>query len=112
MLSPLEGRVVMWRLKRRGVLHSAWGLKATKSRSSKVVRAATAATYLEQGKIWFPKKPWRDEWDTELVTFPHSRHDDRTDVLAYAAQQINTRRRHPDMTGWQIDPDLGKPPSR
>ncbi len=90
MLSPLEGKVVMWWLKRRGVLHSAWGLKVAKSRRSKVARAITAATYLEQGKIWFPRKPWRDEWDTELVTFPHSRHDDQVDVLAYAALQINT----------------------
>jgi hypothetical protein len=74
-----------------------------------IERTMTAASYLEQGKIWFPEKPWRDEWDTELVTFPHSRHDDQTDVLAYAALQINTRRRRPDMTGWRNDPDLTKP---
>jgi predicted phage terminase large subunit-like protein len=83
-------------------------IRLLKPQGSKVARATTAATYLEQGKIWFPKKPWRDEWDTELVTFPHSRHDDQVDVLAYAALQINTRRRHPDMTGWHNDPDLRK----
>ena len=73
-----------------------------------VRRSTAAATYLEQGKIWFPKKPWRDEWDTELVTFPHSKHDDQTDVLAYAALQIKQRRRRirwvaPD------NPNLRKP---
>jgi predicted phage terminase large subunit-like protein len=84
-------------------------LKAVKLQDPQFERATTAATYLEQGKIWFPRKPWRDEWDTELVTFPHSRHDDQVDVLAYAALQINTQRRHPNMTGWHNDPDLMKP---
>jgi hypothetical protein len=34
---------------------------------------------------------------------------DSKGVLAYAALQINKRRRHPDMTGWRNDPDLKKP---
>jgi predicted phage terminase large subunit-like protein len=84
-------------------------IRLLKPHGSKVARATTAATYLEQGKVWFPRKPWRDEWDAELVTFPHARHDDQVDVLSYAALQIDTRRRHPDMTGWRNDPDLRQP---
>jgi predicted phage terminase large subunit-like protein len=85
-------------------------IRLLKPQGSKVARATTAATYLEQGKIWFPKKPWRDEWDAELVTFPHSKHDDQVDVLAYAALQIHKRRRV-SLAGWTIDPGLRKPPS-
>ncbi len=50
-------------------------------------------TYIEQGKIWFPKKPWRDERDAELVQFPHGKPDEETDVLAYGALQISNRHR-------------------
>ena len=92
----------------KGVLHFTGGLKATKLQDPRVARATTAATYLEQGKIWFPKKPWRDEWDTELVTFPHSKHDDQTDVLAYAALQIKQRRRRIRWVA-PADPNLRKP---
>ena len=90
-------------------LHTIQELQATlpirelKPEGSKVARATTAATYLEQGKIYFPKgKPWRDEWDTELVLFPHAKHDDQVDVLAYAALQISQRNKPPDLTGWDI----------
>ena len=41
--------------------------------------------YMEQGRIWFPNAPWRDEWDTELASFPYAKHDDQVDVLSYAA---------------------------
>jgi predicted phage terminase large subunit-like protein len=83
-------------------------VKELKPVGSKIARATTAATYMEQGKIWFPNADWRDEWDTELASFPHAKHDDQVDVLAYAAQQINARKR-PDLTGWRLDPDLRKP---
>ena len=83
-------------------------MKAAKSQDPKVERATTAATYLEQGRIWFPKKLWRGEWDAELVTFPHAKHDDQVDVLAYAAMQINKKRRRISMAGWRTDPDLRK----
>jgi phage terminase large subunit-like protein len=63
---------------------------------------------MEQGKIWFPNAPWRDEWDTELASFPYAKHDDQVDVLSYAAQHITTRERI-RMTGWRLDPGLRKP---
>lgn len=85
-------------------------VKELKPVGSKVARATTAATFLEQGKIWFPKgRRWLDELYAELVTFPHAKHDDQVDVLSYAAQQISLRK-YADMTGWTLDPDLCKPP--
>jgi predicted phage terminase large subunit-like protein len=84
-------------------------VKELKPLGSKVARATTAATFMEQGKVWFPKaKPWLDELYAELATFPHSKHDDQVDVLAYAARQI-TRRERPNMAGWVDDPDLHNP---
>jgi len=44
----------------------------------------------------------------ELVTFPHSKHDDQVDVLAYAARQIAVKEQ-PRFTG-PIDADLYKTP--
>ena len=91
-------------------LQSDLPIKELKPDGSKVARATTAATYLEQGKIHFPKtKAWRDEWDAELVTFPHARHDDQVDVLAYAALQISNRKKRTSLAGWTFDPDLLKP---
>jgi predicted phage terminase large subunit-like protein len=84
-------------------------VKELKPLGSKVSRATTAATLMEQGKVWFPKgKPWLDELYAELVTFPYAKHDDQVDVLAYAARQIAKRQR-PNMTGWRNDPDLRQP---
>ena len=83
-------------------------IKELRAEGSKVARATTAATYLEAGRIWFPKKPWRDEWDAELVMFPHARNDDQVDVLAYAALQISNRRQRQSLAGWTVD-DLYKP---
>ena len=84
-------------------------VKELKPVGSKIARAITAATYLEQGNIWFPKKKWLDELYTELVTFPHSKHDDQVDVLSYAALQVAARKRIRWTSG--IDPDLYKPAS-
>jgi predicted phage terminase large subunit-like protein len=84
-------------------------IKELHPEGSKVARATTAATYLEQGKIWFPKKPWRDEWDAELVQFPHGKHDDQVDVLAYAALQITNRQKRVSLAGWDSTAGLLKP---
>jgi predicted phage terminase large subunit-like protein len=90
-------------------LQSSLPVKELKPIGSKVARATTAATFLEQGKIWFPKdKRWLDELYAELVTFPHTKHDDQVDVLSYAAQQIAAKNRV-RLTGWAVDSDLYKP---
>jgi predicted phage terminase large subunit-like protein len=83
-------------------------IKELHPEGSKVARATTAATYLEQGKIWFPKKPWRDEWDAELVQFPHAKHDDQVDTLSYAALQITSRHKRISLAGWDSTAGLLK----
>jgi predicted phage terminase large subunit-like protein len=83
-------------------------VKELKPQGSKVARATTAATYMEQGKVWFPKgKPWLDELYAELAMFPYAKHDDQVDVLSYAARQITKRER----VRWVApdDPNLRKP---
>ncbi len=84
-------------------------VKELKPQGSKVARATTAATFMERGKVWFPKgKPWLDELYAELAMFPYGKHDDQVDVLSYAARQI-TRWQRPSMVGWRNDPDLRQP---
>ena len=83
-------------------------VKELKPVGSKIARATTAATFMEQGKIWFLNKPWLDEWDTELASFPYAKHDGQVDVLSYAAQNLAKRERI-RMTGWRLDPGLRQP---
>jgi predicted phage terminase large subunit-like protein len=60
----------------------------------KVSRSLTAAARLEGGNVWWPKgAPWLDEWESELLLFPNSRHDDQVDALSYAALEVGKRRR-------------------
>jgi predicted phage terminase large subunit-like protein len=85
-------------------------IKALKADRDKVARASTAATYLEGGKVWWPKRArWLGEWEAELLVFDKGRHDDQVDCLAYAALQISNRRQRQSLAGWTIDPDLYKP---
>jgi phage terminase large subunit-like protein len=35
--------------------------------------------------------------------FPHAKHDDQVDVLAYAALQISNRRQRQSLAGWTVD---------
>ena len=65
-----------------------------------------AVSGLLRGRVF--AEPGASSLGGNLVTFPHSKHDDQTDVLAYAALQIKQRRRRirwvaPD------NPNLRKP---
>ncbi|MFN9576394.1 MAG: phage terminase large subunit, partial [Gemmatimonadota bacterium] len=52
-------------------------------------RAIPAAAALARGDILLPKSArWMPEFLAELVAFPHGRHDDQVDALAYAAADI------------------------
>lgn len=79
-------------------------------RGSKDARAIPAATRMEAGQVFFPAEaPWLEDFENELLSFPHGRHDDQVDTLAYAAAEVSRRRRRTRLTGWTIDPDLYKP---
>ena len=80
-------------------------IKALKADRDKVARASTAATILEGGKVWWPKRArWLGEWEAELLVFDKGRHDDQVDVFSYAALQITNRRSPPSLEGWTLDP--------
>ena len=83
-------------------------VKELKPQGSNFARATTAATFMEQGKVWFPKKPWLDELYAEFAMFPYGKHDDQVDVLSCPARQIS-RRERVRTTGWRLDPVLRKP---
>jgi phage terminase large subunit-like protein len=52
-------------------------------------RAIPAAAALARGDILLPKSArWMPEFLAELVAFPHGRHDDQVDALAYAAADL------------------------
>lgn len=44
---------------------------------------------MEGGQVaWPADADWRDTLETELLAFPHGRHDDIVDCLAYAATEL------------------------
>lgn len=58
----------------------------------KLTRALPAADLARQGRVFLPATaPWLDSWIDELSDFPHTRHDDQSDVMAYAARVALTR---------------------
>jgi predicted phage terminase large subunit-like protein len=55
----------------------------------KLSRALPAAARMEGGQIWWANgAQWREQLESELLAFPHGRHDDMVDVLAYAVKQV------------------------
>ena len=61
-------------------------LKADKS---KELRAEPLMVFYENGKVYHPEQhPNLVELERELLYFPHGKHDDMVDCLAYAAQMV------------------------
>lgn len=105
---------MMWKAYRRWDLSSIWieqvnfelaiiatarekGLpvRSIRPRGNKIVRAMPAAAKMEGGLILFPRDgaSWWDEFQSELLAFPRSRHDDQTDCLSYAVEVSRRIRR-------------------
>jgi predicted phage terminase large subunit-like protein len=74
---------------------------------NKVARAETAAALVDSGRIYFPElAEWREEWESELLSFPNGAHDDQVDTLAYAGVElargtVRARRRR-----WETRPSI------
>ena len=85
-------------------------LKADRDKAS---RALVAAARMEGGQVYFPAaRGWLDEWESELLLFPNSRHDDQVDTLAYAALEVTKAHRvRVDLSGWDVDALAGPSPS-
>lgn len=55
----------------------------------KVSRARPVSARYEIGAVYHKQgAPWLDDWEAELVAFPHGAHDDQVDVAAYAGIEI------------------------
>jgi hypothetical protein len=60
-----------------------------KADRDKISRSIPASVRMEAGQVWFPENaPWLDAFRKELLEFPHGSHDDQTDVLSMAVQQM------------------------
>ena len=56
----------------------------------KVMRMAAQTACIEAGALHVPRKaPWLDEFKSELLAFPGSKHDDQIDALSQALQRAN-----------------------
>jgi predicted phage terminase large subunit-like protein len=56
---------------------------AIKPKGDKVMRMHAHTAALEAGKVALPSTaPWLDELRTEVLAFPHGRHDDQVDALS------------------------------
>jgi predicted phage terminase large subunit-like protein len=61
--------------------------------SDKVTRMATQAAKIEAGQVFLPSSAaWLDEFKSELLQFPHGRHDDQVDSLSQFLNWIKKRR--------------------
>jgi predicted phage terminase large subunit-like protein len=70
----------------------------------KQARAALATTRMEAGKVFFSQSAhyWPSLRD-EILSFPHAKHDDQVDALAYAAQLLGLRPRKMLVTQSELD---------
>lgn len=57
-------------------------VRAVKPTVNKVVRARTASSQAEHGKISVVRAPWNDNFFNELESFPEGAHDDIVDALS------------------------------
>ena len=56
---------------------------AVPASADKITRMHTISALLEAGPVLLPEQaPWLDDLRTELLQFPHGRHDDQADSLS------------------------------
>lgn len=62
---------------------------------SKEDRAARHSAIFEAGRVFFPRRPWVEEYKTELINFPRQRLNDRVDTTTQAFDYMRDKlRRH------------------
>lgn len=62
----------------------------------KVTRMSAQSARIEAGYVYLPKRaPWLQDFQTEILQFPHGRHDDQVDSLS-------------QFLGWVSDPGPGE----
>lgn len=76
--------------------------REVKAVTDKVSRASPVSVYFENHKVFLHRDAqWLQDCEHELLTFPHGRHDDQVDVIAYAFNE--TRNSSPYGFGSSID---------
>lgn len=66
----------------------------------KAVRLATQSAVIEAGRVFLPRRAeWLDDFRSELLAFPQSRHDDQVDSLSQFLTWITDRQRYPVRQG-------------
>ncbi len=66
---------------------------AIRPEGDKIVRLTAVTPMIEAGKVSLPDEaPWLDVFKRELLTFPHSKHDDLVDALSQLLNWADKRR--------------------
>ena len=74
-----------------------------KPEGSKADRMAAQSATIEAGQVLLPAKaPWLDMFRTEMLAFPHGKHDDQVDSVSQFLNWINQRKRN-EPPIWQVE---------
>ncbi len=64
----------------------------------KVTRMSAQTAKIEAGYVLLPERAaWLQDFQTEILQFPHGRHDDQVDALSQALAWVSRRRFEPRM---------------
>lgn len=67
-------------------------VRELKADRDKLARSLTISAFYEGGRVYHPlRADWLPAWESELLTFPNSEHDDQVDVASYAGQLVARR---------------------
>lgn len=63
---------------------------------SKIMRFSDVSSVIESGKVFFPvKAPWLVDVETQIMRFPHDRHDDYVDTISQFLKWVGRRKYTP-----------------
>jgi len=80
----------VWQNIRRADRQNLW-LQSIKPLGSKQDRASQQSPKFERGEIWLPREaPWLPEFEDELLSFPHGKHDDQVDSVVQFLAAVDT----------------------
>ena len=67
-----------------------------KPMGDKVTRASAGSAKIEAGHVLLPESaPWLDDFEAEVLAFPHGRHDDQVDSMSQFLTWMGRRQPKP-----------------
>jgi predicted phage terminase large subunit-like protein len=76
---------------------------AVTPKGEKAVRLAAQSATIEAGHVHVPRRAsWLEDFRSELMAFPQSRHDDQVDSLSQFLTWITDRQRNRVVSGWTV----------